>query len=143
LDGVGKMSKSKGENTCIYLADDADSLRKKMMKAKTADSPTALNSLKPIEIQNLFDLMQLVSSAETNAFFHEKWNDTTIRYGDFKKQLGEDMGTYLAPIREKIEKLSANDKLLNEIINDGGSKARQNAAQTLKDVREIIGIKSY
>jgi tryptophanyl-tRNA synthetase len=87
--------------------------------------------------------MQLVSSAETNAFFHEKWNDTTIRYGDFKKQLGEDMGTYLAPIREKIEKLSANDKLLNEIINDGGSKARQNAAQTLKDVREIIGIKSY
>jgi tryptophanyl-tRNA synthetase len=143
LDGVGKMSKSKGENTCIYLADDADSLRKKMMKAKTADSPTAPNSPKPIEIQNLFDLMQLVSSAETNAFFHEKWNDTTIRYGDFKKQLGEDMGTYLAPIREKIEKLSANDKLLNEIINDGGSKARQNAAQTLKDVREIIGIKSY
>ncbi|MCW5908588.1 MAG: tryptophan--tRNA ligase [Chitinophagales bacterium] len=143
LDGEGKMSKSKGEHTCIYLADEPEALRKKIMRAKTDTGPTVPNSPKPQEIQNLFDLMRLVSSSDTVRFFDDKYNDCTIRYGDMKKQLAEDMVNYLTPIRIKIEELSANDKLLNEIINDGGNKARQSAAQTLKDVREIIGIKSF
>lgn len=143
LDGEGKMSKSKGEHTCIYLADEPEAIRKKIMRAKTDAGPAVPNSPKPQEIQNLFDLMRLVSSADTVRYFDEKYNNCTIRYGDMKKQLAEDMVNYLAPIRTKIEELSANDKLLNEIIHDGGSRARHNAAQTLKEVREIIGIKSF
>ena len=143
LDGEGKMSKSKGEQTCIYLADEPEVLRKKIMRATTDTGPTTPDSIKPTAVKNLFDLMKLVSKPETIQFFDEKYNDCTIRYGDLKKQLAEDMVTYLTPIREKIKELSNNDKMLSEIIGDGGQKARLSAAKTISDVREIIGIKSF
>jgi tryptophanyl-tRNA synthetase len=94
-------------------------------------------------IQNLFDLLNLVSSPETVKDFDEKYNNCSIRYGDVKKQLAEDMVKFLEPIRERIKELNQNDKLLSQIIGDGGAKARESAAQTIKDVREIIGIKSF
>ena len=140
LDGEGKMSKSKPEHTCIYLEDEADVVRKKMMRMVTDSGPQEPNAPKPLIIQNVFDLMQLVSAPETLQFYNEKWNDCSIRYGDMKKQLAEDMVSFLAPIREKIKELSANEKMLLEILGDGGAKARANAAQTLKDVREIVGL---
>ena len=143
LDGEGKMSKSKGEQTCIYLSDEPEALRKKIMRATTDTGPTAPNSIKPTAVKNLFDLMKLVSKPETIQFFDERYNDCTIRYGDLKKQLAEDMVVFLAPIREKIKELSTNDKMLSEIIGDGGQKARASAAKTISDVREIIGIKSF
>lgn len=143
LDGEGKMSKSKPENTCIYLEDEPDAIHKKVMRMVTDSGPKEPNSVKPQIIQNVFDMMKLVSTADTVAHFEDKYNDCSIRYGDMKKQLAEDMVNFLTPIREKIVELSSDDKKLNEILGDGGSKARQSAAQTLKDVREIIGLKSF
>lgn len=143
LDGEGKMSKSKGEQTCIYLSDEPEVLRKKIMRAVTDTGPTQPNSVKPLPVQNLFDLLTLVSTPDTIKAFDDKYNDCTIRYGDLKKQLAEDMVNFLSPIREKIKELGQNDKLLSEILGDGGAKARESAAKTLADVREIIGIKSF
>lgn len=143
LDGEGKMSKSKGEQTCIYLSDEPEAIRKKIMRAVSDSGPTAPNSPKPQIIQNLFDLMNLVSTKDTMQAFDEKYNNCTIRYGDMKKQLAEDMVQFLSPIRERIKELSNNDALLSQIIGDGGNKARQSAAQTIKDVREIVGIKNF
>lgn len=143
LDGEGKMSKSKPDYTCIYLEDEPDAIRKKIMRAKSGNAPTEPNSVKPLEIENLFDLMKLVSKEETISFFEGTYNDCTIRYGDMKKQLAEDMVTYLTPIRERIKELSANEDRLAQILGDGGSKARANAQKTLSEVREIIGVKSF
>jgi tryptophanyl-tRNA synthetase len=143
LDGEGKMSKSKADYTCIYLEDEDDAIRKKIMRMPTDSGPKEMNSAKPAAIQNVFDLMQLVSKKETLSFFEEQYNTCSIRYGDMKKQLAEDMALFVSPIREKIKQLSSDEKRVYEILGDGGSKARASAAQTLKDVREIIGLKSF
>jgi tryptophanyl-tRNA synthetase len=143
LDGEGKMSKSKPESTCIYLEDAPDAVRKKVMRMVTDSGPKEPNSPKPAIIQNVFDMMALVSAKETIQHFEDRYNDCSIRYGDMKKQLAEDMVTFLTPIREKIVELSSDEKKLYEILGDGGAKARLSAAQTLKDVREIIGLKSF
>ena len=143
LDGEGKMSKSKPDHTCIYLEDEPDVIRKKMMRMVTDGGPKEPNSAKPQIIKNVFDMMTLVSAKETVQHFEDTYNNCTIRYGDMKKQLAEDMVTFLTPIREKITELSADEKKVYEILGDGGSKARASAAQTLKDVREIIGLKSF
>ncbi|MFN8323064.1 MAG: tryptophan--tRNA ligase [Chitinophagales bacterium] len=143
LDGEGKMSKSKPDHTCIYLEDEPDVIRKKMMRMVTDSGPKEPNSPKPPIIQNVFDMMRLVSKEDTVKFFDEKYNDCSIRYGDMKKQLGEDMVTFLTPIRERIIELSADEKKLYEILGDGGAKARASASNTLRDVREIIGVKSF
>ncbi|HRN94902.1 MAG: tryptophan--tRNA ligase [Chitinophagales bacterium] len=143
LDGEGKMSKSKGESTVIYLDDDSDTIRKKMMRAKTDTGPTEPNSVKSQSVQNLFDIMQLISSQDTYNFFNESFNNCTIRYGDFKKQLGEDMVKFIEPIRERIKEISANEAYINKVLNEGGEKARLSASKTLNDVREIIGFRKF
>ncbi|MFN5371273.1 MAG: tryptophan--tRNA ligase, partial [Bacteroidia bacterium] len=85
LDGSGKMGKSEGEGNAIFLADSPEIIRKKVMRAVTDSGPTEPGQAKPEAISNLFQLMQLVSSAETLAFFEERWNACDIRYGDMKK----------------------------------------------------------
>ncbi len=141
LDGSGKMGKSEGN--CIYLCDDEKTLRKKVMRAVTDSGPQELNSEKPEVIQNLFTLMEIASSKDTYDFFNEKWNDCTLRYGDMKKQLAEDLNNTVAPIRERIMEYASNQELLDKVAKMGAEKARESAAKTLNEVRKIIGFKVY
>jgi len=141
LDGSGKMGKSEGNG--IYLIDDEKTIKKKVMKAKTDAGPTEPNSEKPEEIKNLFTIANIVSSPDTVKFFDEKYNDCSIRYGDFKKQLAEDVNNFISPIREKIEAIIADEVYLRKVANMGAEKARVNAVKTVKEVREIIGFKAF
>lgn len=141
LDGSGKMGKSEGN--CIYLCDEPSVIRKKVMKAVTDAGPQAMNSEKPEVIQNLFTLLDVVSSKDTYDYFNEKWNDCTLRYGDLKKQLAEDIVKATDPIRERIKEYAGNTELLQSIAKAGAEKARESAAATLKEVRKTIGFKVY
>ncbi|HEY9195200.1 MAG TPA: tryptophan--tRNA ligase, partial [Mucilaginibacter sp.] len=67
LDGKGKMGKSEGEGNAIFLGDTPEAIRKKVMRAVTDSGPTVENQQKPQEIQNLFDLMKVVSTPDTLA----------------------------------------------------------------------------
>ena len=139
LDGSGKMGKSDGN--CIFLCDEEKVVRKKVMRAVTDNGPQSMNSEKPEVIENLFKMMSIVSSSDTLQYFDDKWNDCTLRYGDMKKQLAEDMVNVLTPIRERIEEYSSNQALLDKIAKVGAEKARESAAATLKAVRETIGFR--
>lgn len=141
LDGSGKMGKSEGN--CIYLCDEPSVIRKKVMKAVTDSGPTAPNSPKPDVIQNLFTFLEIVSSKDTYNYFDEKWNDCSIRYGDLKKQLAEDIIIATDPIRERIKEFSSNSESLNKVAKAGAEKARESAAATLNEVRQIIGFRPY
>jgi len=140
LDGNGKMSKSENQMATIFLADDDDIIRKKIMKAKTDSGPTNPDSLKPDYIQNLFTLMQLVSAKEVYYQFESDYNACTIRYGDFKKQLAEDMADFIKPIREKAAEIQNDKAFLSKVIKEGAEKARESASKTLLLVREVINM---
>ena len=141
LDGSGKMGKSEGN--CIYLCDEPSVIRKKVMKAVTDAGPQAMNSEKPEVIQNLFTLLDVVSSKDTYNYFNDKWNDCTLRYGDLKKQLAEDIVAATDPIRERIKEFQGNKDLLDKIARIGAEKARESASKTLREVRQIIGFRVY
>jgi tryptophanyl-tRNA synthetase len=143
LDGTGKMSKSENQLATIYLADDDDLIRKKVMKAKTDAGPTEMNSTKPDYIENIFLLMKLVSPDEVTEKFESDYNNCTIRYGDMKKQLAEDMVRFISPIREKAEDIRNNHAYLKEVMEKGAAKAGKSAAATMEIVREAIGLKYY
>ncbi len=138
LDGVGKMSKSANENATIYLSDEDEIIRKKIMKAKTDAGPTENNSTKPDYIENLFDLMRLVSKAATVAHFESLFNNCNIRYGDMKKQLAEDMVLFVSPIRKRIHEIFSDDAYLCKVMQKGAEKANDHANLTLKDVRKAM-----
>jgi len=139
LDGSGKMGKSTGN--CIYLFEDDKTITKKVMRAVTDAGPQAMNSEKPEVIQNLFTIMEAVSTPDTVAYFDEQWNNCTLRYGDMKKQLAVDICAMIAPIREQIEAYRNDEALLLKIANQGAERARERASQTIREVREIIGFR--
>ena len=139
LDGSGKMGKSEGN--CIYLMDDAETIRKKVMKAVTDSGPTTPNSEKPEVIKNLFTFLDIVSTKDTYQYFDEKWNDCSIRYGDLKKQLAEDIAKFNAPIRERISEYSQDIEFLDRVAKIGAEKARESASKTLEEVRKTIGFR--
>ena len=143
LDGAGKMSKSENQNATLYLADDDDIIRKKVMKAKTDSGPTEMNSPKPDYIQNIFLLMKLVSSEDTLKKFDEDYNKCTIRYGDLKKQLAEDMVKFISPIREKVNAILGDENYLRQVMEQGAEKARKSAKATMELVRQAIGLKYF
>lgn len=143
LDGKGKMSKSSGEHTAIFLTDDEAAITKKMKRAVTDMSPTEANAPKPEAIQNLFDLMNLVSAKETIAHFESTWNDCSIRYGDMKMQIAADMNTFIAPIRERIKEVDADKDFIARAVKMGEEKARASAAKTVKEAKEIIGFRKF
>jgi tryptophanyl-tRNA synthetase len=143
LDGSGKMGKSEGEGNAIFLADSPDVIRKKVMRAVTDAGPTQKNQEKPEPISNIFQLMEVVSNPETVNYFNGQYNNCTIRYGDLKKQLAEDMVNFTAPFREKILELSADDVYLHKVARIGRDKARESAARTVADVRQIIGFREF
>ena len=139
LDGSGKMGKSEGN--CIYLHDDEKTIRKKVMKAVTDQGPQTPNSERPEMIENLFTFMKIVSTPETYQYFDEKWNDCTLRYGDMKKQIAEDVIKVTNPIRESILEYSSNKELLDKVAKEGADRARESASATLEEDRRIIGFK--
>ncbi|MFC2111292.1 tryptophan--tRNA ligase [Bacteroidota bacterium] len=143
LDGSGKMGKSESPGNAIFLSDEAGVIRKKVMRAVTDSGPVEENQNKPEPIENLFTLMKVVSDTDTYEHFDDLYNSCQIRYGDLKKQLAEDIVSFLQPITERIKELSTDNDYLRKVVAMGAEKARISARQTLNDVREIIGFRSF
>jgi tryptophanyl-tRNA synthetase len=143
LDGAGKMSKSENQNATLYLSDSDKLIIDKVKKAKTDSGPTEPNSAKPDYIENIFLLMKLVSEESVVKKFEDDFNNASIRYGDLKKQLGEDMIKFIAPIREKAEAIRNDEKFLKEVMEKGAEKARASAKATMELVRQAMGLNYY
>jgi tryptophanyl-tRNA synthetase len=141
LDGTGKMGKTAGNG--IFLVDEDKEIQKKVMRAVTDAGPTVLNSPVAEPIQNLFALMNLVSTTDTLNHFKEKYASCEIRYGDLKKQLAEDIIAFVSPIRKRIHEIMADSTYMKKVAEQGAEKARASASKTLEEVRKIIGFKKF
>jgi tryptophanyl-tRNA synthetase len=141
LDGSGKMGKSEGN--AVYLIDSPKEIEKKVMRAVTDSGPTQMNQQKPEPIQNLFSLLKVVSAKDTFDFFHEKYNNCEIRYGDLKKQLAKDIIAFTNPFRERILDILSNNEYLHKVASLGAEKARESASKTLSEIRKVIGFRKF
>ena len=131
LDGSGKMGKSEGN--CIYLIDDEKTLRKKVMRAVTDEGPKTPNQPVSQPVENLFTLLELTSKPEVVKHFRDAYADCSIRYGDLKKQLADDILAITLPIRERILDLQGDDATIG----------RERASRTLAEVRQVMGIRRF
>ncbi len=141
LDGSGKMGKSEGN--CIYLIDEPKALRKKVMRAVTDEGPQAPDSPMSEPVANLFSLLELTSAPEVVESFRKSYADCSIRYGDLKKQLAEDILAITTPIRERVADILADDAYIANVVRRGAEKARERAAATLSEMRHIMGIRKF
>ena len=141
LDGSGKMGKSEGN--CIYLIDEEKVLRKKVMRAVTDEGPKEPNQPISEPVQNLLTLMELTTAPEIVQQYRDAYADCSIRYGDMKKQLAEDILKVTTPIRERYHDIRNDDAFIARVVRQGAERARERAAKTLAEVREIMGIRKF
>lgn len=163
LDGSGKMGKSEGNG--IYLIDTDEVIRKKVMRAVTDGGPVAVTSspngvlsqsvlsqadgvdvsgLKMSDgVANIFAIMDVVSQRDVVEHFRGQYAQGTIRYGDLKKQLAEDIISVVSPIRARILDISGDDAYLARVTRLGAERARESAVSTVEQVRSFMGIHHF
>lgn len=134
LDGR-KMSKS--YSNIIPLFDSEEKLKKLVSQIKT-DS-TLPNEPKD-KTSIIFQYYKLFATPSQLKEFENKF-DTGISWAQAKNQLFDIMNTYLSPMRKKYNYYKENPQLVEEILNQGAKKARKVAKETLKRVKESLGVK--
>ena len=140
LDGGGKMSKSENQMATLYLADDNDTIRKKIKKAKSDAVAGGDESTMSDSVKNLFLLMSLVTEESIITGYKNDFRDGSIRFGHLKEQLAEDMISFLQPIREKTNAILDDENYLTEIMQQGAASASESARSTMHEVRKAIGL---
>ncbi|WP_315168569.1 tryptophan--tRNA ligase [Metaclostridioides mangenotii] len=135
-----KMSKSDAdENAFILLADDADTIRRKIKRSVT-DSVGVVNySAEQPGLKNLIDIYSNLEEKSVDdivAMYEGKG------YGDFKADVAEVVVESLRPIREKYIYLLDNKDYLKEIYTMGAEKAQRKAVKTLRKVYKKVGFTS-
>ena len=84
--------------------------------------------------------MKLVSTDEVVAKYEDAFNNCTIRYGDMKKQLAEDMVSFIAPIRKRVNEILDDETYLKNVMKAGAEKAVASAEATMQVVRNSMGL---
>lgn len=142
MDGNAKMSKSLGN--AIYLADSEDEITKKVMSMYT--DPTHIHVSDPGHIEGNVVFTYLDVFAEDTAKVAElKAQYQAGGLGDvkIKRYLNDVLQAALKPIRERREHYAEDPAAVYEILRKGSEKANVVANQTLKEVRDAIGINYF
>lgn len=135
-----KMSKSDDDiNGCIYLLDEPDVIRKKIMSATTDSGSEIKRGDEKAGINNLLEIYSLLSEFSIKDL-EEKYKDKG--YVDFKRDLVEVVVNYLTPIREKFNELRNDEQNLLNILKMGADKSKQISNEKLKEVFEKVGFVS-
>jgi len=139
-DGTKKMSKSDPSDLSrIVMTDDADSIAKKIRKAKT--DPDALPSevdglLERVEANNLVGIYAALNDTDKAAVLAEFGGSEFSR---FKPALAELAVEKIAPITNEMRRLQSDPAEIDAVLKNGSDRAREIAAKTLGDVKEIVG----
>lgn len=141
-DGKAKMSKSIGN--CIYLSDDADTIKKKVMSMYTDPNHIRVEDPGQVEGNTVFTYLD-VFATDKNAVEEMKEHYKRGGLGDVKvkRYLNEVLQAELEPIRKRRLEFEKDMDAVYEMLRNGSNKARAVAANTLKEVREAIGIEYF
>ncbi len=138
LTGEGKMSKSV-EGSYINLGDNLDDIRQKL--AKVATDMGKGNKI-PVKggVPVLFKLVELFEGTDRSKQYEKLYKTDGVRYRELKEELAQAIFRQLEPIQQKREEFKSKPKLVDDIIRDGSQKARKVAQETLKEVKEKMGL---
>lgn len=135
IDGR-KMSKSYGNYIDIF--EDKESLKKKVMSIVTDSTPVEMP--KDPDMCSLFALFKLFADEEETIALAQRYRAGGLKYSEVKSELAERIWNYFAPYREKRAALAENPDRVAEIMRMGAEKARAVGLETIKAVRQAVGM---
>ncbi|MCX8087400.1 MAG: tryptophan--tRNA ligase [Rhodocyclaceae bacterium] len=137
LDGQ-KMSKSYG-NT-IFLREDEESVRKKVRTMQTDPARVRRSDAGDPDKCPVWQFHQIYSSEEVKAWVQQGCRSAGIGCLECKEPVIEGVLKEQAPMHERAKMYEEDPQLVKNIIADGCEKARKLAQETMRDVREAIGL---
>lgn len=142
LDGNDKMSKSLGN--AIYLSDDAKTVQKKVMSMYTDPNHIHVEDPGQVEGNTVFTYLDVFAPDKDKvAELKEQYQKGGLGDVKIKRYLNKVLEEELGPIRERREKFAQNPDAVYEMLLEGSKKANKVANQTLKEVREAIGLNYF
>ena len=142
LDGNAKMSKSLGN--AIYLSDDAKTVQKKVMSMYTDPNHIHVEDPGQAEGNTVFTYLDVFAPDKDKvAELKEQYQKGGLGDVKIKRYLNKVLEEELGPIRERREKFAQNPDAVYEMLLEGSKKANKVANQTLKEVREAIGLNYF
>lgn len=142
LDGNAKMSKSLGN--AIYLSDDADTVQKKVMSMYTDPTHIKVSDPGHVEGNTVFTYLDIFDpDKEQVAKLKEQYQVGGLGDVKIKRYLNEVLEAELEPIRKRREEYAANIDYVDQVLKEGSARANKVANQTLKEVRDAIGINYF
>ncbi|WP_157061270.1 tryptophan--tRNA ligase [Liquorilactobacillus aquaticus] len=142
LDGNAKMSKSLGN--CIYLSDDADTLRKKVMSMYTDPDHIHVEDPGKIEGNMVFTYLDIFGTDKSEiAELKKHYQEGGLGDVKIKRYLNEILEAEFAPIRKKRAEFAQDIPAVYDILKKGSEKANKVAEQTLAEVRGAIGVNYF
>lgn len=142
LDGNAKMSKSLGN--CIYLSDDADTLKKKVMSMYTDPNHIHVEDPGQIEGNMVFTYLDIFDpDKEKVAGLKEHYRAGGLGDVKIKRYLNEVLEAELGPIRRRREEFASDIPAVYQMLKDGSDKANEVANKTLEEVRAAIGVNYF
>ncbi|CDR82278.1 Tryptophanyl-tRNA synthetase [Lactobacillus delbrueckii subsp. lactis] len=142
LDGNAKMSKSLGN--AIYLSDDAETVKKKVMSMYTDPNHIHVEDPSQVEGNTVFTYLDVFDpDKDTVAQLKEDYQKGGLGDVKIKRYLNKVLEAELAPIRERRQKYAENLDAVYDMLYQGSQKANQVADQTLQEVRDAIGFNYF
>lgn len=142
LTGEGKMSKTV-EGSFINITDNLEEIKSKVAKMPTDSGIGSLGDNGPergTALSTVLAFVELFQGKEKSEEYKKLYTSSGIKYGDLKKELSEAIYEELKPLQEKRKELENNPEYVDRVIREGNEKARVVAQQTVREVKEKMGL---
>lgn len=137
-DGKRKMSKSLGNIISIF--EDEEIIRKQVMSTYTDPTRIHVNDPGHIEGNMVFTYLDFFADKTKNDELKKAYREGKVSDIEVKNYLHESLCKYFANARQTYKELVANPETVKKILEDGAEKARMVAGETMKEVREAVGL---
>ena len=133
-DPTKKMSKSHGPKSYLGINNEPEVIEKKIKKAV---STTEYNE----DIYNFYkSLLDNFGTEKNKNYFANQFKNQNIKFSELKNALSDDIANYFRDFRSKRKELEKNPEEVKKILNEGTEKARVIAKETMREVKEKIGL---
>ena len=143
-DGTSKMSKSDAsDNSRINLTDDADTIRRKIRRAKTDPEPVPDGSEAGGDRAGrpeAFNLLEIYGALAGKTLIEAQAEFGGQPFSIFKDALSEVAAASLGPISAEMKRLMADPEYIDGVLADGAERARAIAAPILNEVYDAVGL---
>ncbi|SFM85803.1 tryptophan--tRNA ligase [Thermodesulforhabdus norvegica] len=143
IPGTDGRKMSKSYNNCIYLAEDAESVRRKVMTMITDPQRKRRTDPGDPEVCPVFDLHRIYSGEDERSEIIQGCRTASIGCVDCKKILLKNLERKHEPIRERRRKFEGKMPEVYEIMEEGIKKAREEASRTMELVRDAMGMNPF